>query len=243
MTTDAQRQAEAVSDQIEAIRLSSNTEGMQVGENLQSSNEDISGEITDIRYRNNISIWNRESGVHSYALPYMAADLAKQRIKTGPYAGQSAFVFRKSDIPAEVMNRPQSPKMPCYLHAEHPTSSRWLSMGFASCTTKNIPSQAALESHMWHSHKRAWETIQKDEADKQLNDERALARENLAALQALVQQAATTVTPAPSPVETTEQEDYHLVCDICNEDFSGKSRAGASASLRAHEKREHSTTE
>lgn len=150
MTTDAQRQAEAVSDQIEAIRLSSNTEGMQVGENLQGSNEDIGGEITDIRYRNSISIWSRETGVHSYALPYMAGDLAKQRLKTGPYAGQSAVVFRKSDIPAEVMNRPQSPRIPCYLHAEHPTSSRWFSMGFASCAKKTIPSQAALESHMWH---------------------------------------------------------------------------------------------
>ena len=215
MTTDAQRQAEAVSDQVEAIRLASNVdEGMSVGENLQSSNQEISGEVTDIRYRNQISIWNKETGLHSFALPYMASDLANQRIQTGPYAGESAWAFRKSDIPAEVRNRASQPKMMCYLHVEHPGSARYLGMGFASCTADGIPSQAALEAL------------------------RALARQ------------AVGVSPSPSPSPVAEpqvveaaEESYYLTCSTCNQDFSGKSRAGASASLRAHEKREHATIE
>ena len=252
MTTDAQRQAEAISDQVEAIRLASNVDdGMAVGENLQSSNQEISGEVTDIRYRNTISIWNKETGLHSFALPYMASDLANQRIKTGPYAGESVWAFRKSDIPAEVRNRPSQPKMMCYLHVEHPDSARYLGMGFASCTADGIPSQAALESHMAHSHKRAWESIRKDEADKLRDEERALNRENLEALRALARQAvgvSPSPSPAPSPVAEPQvveaaEESYYLTCSTCNQDFSGKSRAGASASLRAHEKREHPAQE
>lgn len=249
MTTDAQKYAEAVSDQVEAMSLSSNVEsGIKIGESLNSSNSEISGEITDIRYRNQISIWNRATGVHSYALPYMAGDLAKQRILEGPYAGQSAFVFRHSDIPAEILNRPESIKMKCYLHIEHPDSSRYLSMGFASCKANGIPSQAALESHMTHSHKRAWETIQRDAIDKERAEEREINRENLEALRALARQAVSqqVVTPAPvseTVVDTTEQGDYHVTCSTCNQDFSGKTMPGAIVSLRAHEKREHPITE
>ena len=264
MTTNAQQTAEAIADQVEATTLTSNVSpGMQVGESLPSTNIEITGEVTDIRHKNLVSMWNRETGTHSYALPYMVPDLAKQRLKTGPYSGQSAFVFRYDDIPLSIRERPVGVKMPCFLNPSHPLSAKWYAMGYTSCEKVNIPSQAALESHMSHTHKKAWATIQKDDFDRLRDEDREFARANTIALQALVEKLSqgqtVPITEATSSVgqeailrtvETIEEvpvlpEDapYSVSCPTCSEGFTGKSMAGALASLRAHERREHETTE
>lgn len=267
MTTNIQQQAEAISDQIEATALTSNVSpGMQVGESLSSNGSEISGEVTDIRYKNLVSMWARETGIHSYALPYMVADLAKQRIKpidgiTGPLTGQSVFVFRYEDVPLSIRERPEGTKLPCYLNSNHPLAAKWHAMGFVACIKVNIPSQAALESHMAHSHKRAWATIQKDEEDRVRDEDREFSRANTLALQALVERLASgqQLTPAETvgsvgqeairqvvsdvPDEPIPTVPYVVTCETCELEVTGKSMAGALASLRAHEKREHPTTE
>ena len=261
MTTNIQQQAEAISDQVEATTLTSNVSpGMQVGESLSSNDSEISGEVTDIRYRNLVSMWARETGIHSYALPYMVGDLAKQRIKTGPLTGQSVFVFRYEDVPLSIRERPEGTKLPCYLNSNHPLAAKWHAMGFVACIKQNIPSQAALESHMAHSHKRAWATIQKDEEDRVRDEDREFSRANTLALQALVERLTSgqQLTPAETvgsvgqeairqvvseaSDEPTPAASYAASCETCGLEVTGKSKAGALASLRAHEKREHPTT-
>lgn len=256
MTSQSQQQAIAVAEQTEAVRLASNVEAaMHVGETLTGSNDDITGEVADIRYRKHVSIWNRETGTHSYALPYMVSDLAKQRIKAGPLTSQSAFVFRKEDLSDAIRNKPMIQKIPCYLNEAHPDSARYHGMGFAHCISPGAPSQAALESHMAHTHKRAWDTIQKEVVDAKSDAVMANDAANTKALQALVAQlvANQQLTPAQleSPAgqaaveavsaaqEPETETTFTATCQACGEDSQGRSQAGAEASLRGHIGREH----
>jgi hypothetical protein len=253
MTTQAQRYAEAVADQTEAQLLSSNiTPGMKVGEELASPNGEITGEVTDILHKNLVSMWNRETGAHSFALPYMVPDLARQRLKSGTYQGASTFVFRLSDLPAEVRNRPVGVKLPCYLNETHPDAGKYHAMGFARCLAKSIPSQAALESHMAHSHKQAWSTIQKELEDTRRDEDREFSRSNTLALQALVTRLSggQPVLPAEvvSPegqaavVEVAEEaasDAFTETCDKCGVVIGASGLLAAHNKMAAHKRKEH----
>ena len=273
MTTDAQQQAVAVAEQSEAVLMSSNVEadGLRVGENLPDGLDDTDAEVTDIRYKDLVSAWNRETGGHSWALPYMVPAMAKQSVKAGLYKGEQQWAFKKSAVPDAVLNKPVAPKLPCYLNETHPDSAYYYSFGFRNCRAKGIPTRSALEMHMAKSHKRAWEMIQKDRDESRRDRTEANAQANTEALQALVAQLVNSQSPveAPEPVvevatagqaamqappptdearaafeaSDTEDKQYSATCPTCQEEISGRSQAGAFAALRGHEHREHPTTE
>ncbi len=272
MTTDAQQHAVAVAEQSEAVRMSSNVEadGLRVGENLPDGLDGTDSEVTDIRYKDLVSMWNRETGTHSYALPYMVPDLAKQRVKAGPYKGSQQFAFQKSALPYAVLNQEVAPKLPCYLNETHPSSAYYYSLGFRSCIAKGLSSRTAVDTHMAKSHKRAWAIIQRDQEDARRDRTEANAQANTEALQALVAQLVNNNAPvaAPEPVTVatmgqaamqappptdearaafeasdTEDKPFTVECTQCNFIARGKTEPGALTSLTVHEKREHPTTE
>lgn len=209
-------------------------------------------------------MWNRETGAHSYALPYMVPALAKQRVKAGLYKGQQQFAFQKSALPDAVLNKPVATKLACYLNETHPKSEYYYSFGFRNCIAKSIPTRVALEHHMAKSHPRAWAMIQKDEEESRRDRSEAREQANLETMQALVAQLVANNAPvaAPEPVaeapaavvepvaadpdeEVVDAADaqFFATCPTCKEDIPGRSQAGAVASLRAHERREHPPTE
>ena len=116
---------------------------------------------------------------------------------------------------------------------------------------------AVLESHMAKSHKPAWATIQKERDDALVEEDRAFQRKQTEALQALVerlalgqvipdeeiQQAAEATLRNQAAEESQDDTMQTVTCDKCDFTAEGKTMAGALASLRAHEKREHPTTE
>lgn len=194
----------AVADQAEAVRLASNVDSkdaLYVGEQLTGTNTEISAEVTDIRFKNTVSVWNRETGTHSYATPNLIPDMTRQRIPRGKYAGQAQWAMRREDIPAEVLNRPVPPKMPCYLNETHPDAERYYGMGYAACEAKNIPSIAALKLHMAKSHKNAWKTILEENADADRKEDRDAARATKEAMETLV---ATLIANQPVPAAVLE---------------------------------------
>ena len=275
MTSPIQERAQAVAAQEDAIRaIKSNVSSINVGEQLNSDNPDISGEVTNIRYKDLVSMWHRETGIQSYALPYMVPEFAKQRLP----GGLSTFVFREEDLADSVRYKPEIEGHLCYLNPKHPDSARYHAMGYPKCISKPRPSMAVLESHMAKSHKPAWATIQKERDDALVEEDRTFQRKQTEALQALVerlargqvipdeeiQQAAAaalstgTLEPVIDMTEVAEDDmteaaedipddsqdsSYSVTCEKCDFSTEGRRMAGAVASLRAHQKREHPTTE
>lgn len=199
MTTDAQTQAQAIADQMDAQRLISNVNASaRVGERIVSpENPEITGEVIAVAHPGTVNIWNRETGAHSYALPYMVGDLAKQLVKAGPYRGKSQWVFRFNDLADDLQHPQQIERFVCYLNEGHQDAQRYAAMGFGHCPRTGMPSVAALEKHMSSSHKRAWATIQKEVEDKRRDEDRDFARANTIALQSLVERLAGGATAAP----------------------------------------------
>ena len=275
MTTQIQETAQAISEQHEAVLLSSNVEanGLRVGEALPEGLEGTEAEVTNVLYKDMVSMWNRETGAHSYALPYMVPDLAKQRVKSGKYKGSQQFAFRNSDVPAEILNLPKGLKLPCFLNDSHPDHAKYRGQGFAACAADGLSSEIARKTHMKKSHPRAWATIQEDTEQARRDEDRSIALANTAALQAMVAQLVQSQAPVAAPVpvveaveptigqaamqapeptdaeraafEESQAEDkpYSAICATCQEEIFGRSQAGAFAALRGHENREHPSTQ
>jgi hypothetical protein len=196
----------------------------------------------------------------------MVPEFAKQRLP----GGLSTFVFRESDLADSVRYKPEIEGHLCYLNPKHPDSARYHAMGYPKCISQPRPSVAVLEAHMAKSHKPAWATIEKERSDALVEEDRTFQREQTEALRALVERLALgqvipdeeiqEATAAVLPTETLEpvidmtevaedmpddpqDSSYSVTCEKCDFSTEGRSMAGALASLRAHEKREHPAQE
>jgi hypothetical protein len=85
---------------------------------------------------------------------------------------------------------PKAGKHKCPLHAELPERGLYDGMGLPVCRKANLVNEHQVELHMKHRHPTAYAAIKdlKDRAEKA--EDRALQRETLAAMTALVAQAA-----------------------------------------------------
>ena len=116
--------------------------------------------------------------------------LGFQMMKTHP-DGTRAFTLKKPDI------TPARGSLLCMLHPDAPNRKEYDRWGFKVCPKANLMTEADVEQHMKARHKREWATIEKERVRGEKEADRALQRETLKAMTAMVKASTPPVEKKP----------------------------------------------
>src|SRR3990167_4851582 len=113
-------------------------------------------------------------------------------------------------------------------------------MGLKPCNEgrgkRHIPNVAALQSHVEHSHKKAYVAIEQIRADRMRGEDRELQLRAITAQERVAQALLTRLdVVTPSPRRTSAAETSIMAeCDYCHEQFTARTRAAVKAKKTLH---------
>lgn len=135
---------------------------------------------TTERGREKVTIYHVQSGQPSQCLYYqLSAKLRMEDVR-----GKSVWTLRQSEAAS-----PKHGKILCSLHPDHENREYYDSIGLEGieCTKANLPTSWQLRRHMELKHKAQWEAIREEEDRLRRDEDRDLAKRNLAAMERLAQ--------------------------------------------------------
>lgn len=135
-----------------------------------------------------------------------------------------------------------TPKLPCWLHGDHPDRPLYAKMGLKTCT-KVLSSVQHVRVHMMKRHKSEWDAIEADSKNTIEIEERQLRRLTILKLtDNTTATASATVTVAQvnetvaEPIRV-EQLPVSKACVTCGEVLTGKTMGGWNMKKFHHDKK------
>lgn len=197
--------------------------------------------VNSLQYKGYVEVWDTQTGDKSRQPWWLLWQTMRKRREDG------SLVFTRTD-----------PKIPpdygqdlfCPLNPAAPPDQRFTGRGFRHCRKKHIPHWDALQSHIQHSHKRAWAAMERARAEREREEDRALQRKVIETQQqlmaALTQNAMPAPAPEPTPAAATAEPVKIRVdrtntrpCPVCGEEFTGAAPIAVSNLINRHMKAAH----
>jgi hypothetical protein len=205
--------------------------GLQPGEMLAGQDAEVQGQVTDVRYKDLIPMWNTKTGIVSYTHPYMMDAQLKKRHPDGT----AAFTFADPGL-----YKPPEGGHYCYLHPEAEGSDKLFAMGYEPCFKEHIPSQRALEMHM-RKHSQAWEAVQVEATRERDEETRLFQRSQVEVMRQLLNGGSIDVSKVESAERDTKEEAplFTSQCEQCVYVAESSSYLGAHNKLAGHMKKNH----
>lgn len=202
---------------------------LQGGEILSSGDGEVSGlmRISDLEFKGYVPVWDTKPDGSGESL--QPRYLLWQTMRKRHEDGSQAFTLRNPHYPPNY-----GEDLTCPFSKDAPEDQRIDGIGYKSCNNgrgkHHIPNQAALESHLMHSHKRGYAAILRRRAERERQEDRELQLEQLRTqtmlIQAMAPQAAATVAAGNQVVRE---------CGACGEVVSGSKGIVFNKLWKAHE--------
>ena len=201
--------------------------------------------VSDLAFKGYVEVWDTRTGVLSLQPRWLLWQTMTKKREDG----SQVFTLVNPQIPPSYGD-----DLMCPLHPESALYARLKGMGFATCPKRHIPNQAALNSHIEHSHKRTWAFMEQDRQDRIREEDRQLQRDMLeamtkAAVRGVTRPEYTSETPVilghedysgPVVVDTitvpSRRELFDAACPACTKVFHGKTRKQAGQRLSLHQR-------
>lgn len=201
--------------------------------NAPSDENPLPMRVTDLNFRGYRKVWDTKTGDMSLQ-PYW---LLWQAARKHHPDGTQMFTTADPHIPQD-----HGEDLFCPLNPNAPEEERFTGMGFKPCRKQHIPHMAAQQSHLEHSHKRAFIAIQQKferiqrEEDRELQLRAITAQERVAeAMLSQVGGGAPTRRTSISGTDTAVAGE----CDTCHEQITAKNKLGLNSKMRAHMRNAH----
>lgn len=118
-----------------------------------------------------IYVWHTQTGERSTINRNMLALQLSKKIKLADNKVVRAF---STSPPAGVT--PVRGTLRCRLHPQDPHRKEYDRVGFPTCSKENLKTLSDVDQHMRARHKREWESIEKDRAERERQEDRAFQR-------------------------------------------------------------------
>ena len=181
--------------------------------------------VTDLNFKGYRKVWDTKTGEMSLQPRWLLWQTARKRHPDRT----RMFTTVDPHIPQDY-----GEDLYCPLNPEAPKEERFGGMGFKPCRKRHIPHLAAQQSHLEHSHKRAFIAIQQKFAQAQREEDRELQLRAITAQEKVAAAMLESVGNQVSAQRTAVGE-----CDICHEQLSAKSKLGLNSKMRSHMKSTH----
>lgn len=195
--------------------------------NIPSEENPLPMRVTDLNFRGYRKVWDTKTGDMSLQPYWLLWQAARKHHPDG------TPMFTTAD-PKIVQDHGED--LYCPLNPNAPAEERFSGMGFKPCRKMHIPHMAAQQSHLEHSHKRAFIAIQRKFTQAQREEDREL---QLRAITAQEKVAAAMLESIGNRAVPQRIVDVVGECDICHEQLSAKRKLGLNSKMRSHMKRTH----
>lgn len=210
------------------------------GEIVNRPSEDLAAPIrvNSLEFKGYVQVWDTRTGDRSLQPRWLLWQTMTKKREDG------SLVFTLTD--------PQiAPKygadLKCPLHPSSPEYARLMNMGFKECQKGHIPNQAALASHLSHSHKSTFAYLEQSKAEQIRAEDRQLQRDMLEAMtKAAVRGVAASVAEPLNLQEgdrdlaavtvPSRRNLFDAACPDCSKTFQGKSKKQAQQRVGLHQR-------
>lgn len=244
MTTMTQQAADKAWDDLIAEQ-SESAPGtyLQEGEVLSrggSEDEPAPMRVSSLRYKGYVEVWDTETGAKSLQ-PWW---LLWQTMRKMRENGKNVFTRTDPQIPPDY-----GEDWFCPLNPRAPEDQRFAGRGFRPCRKRHIPHWDGLQSHIQHSHSRAWAAMERAAATREREEGFRLQREVIASQNAMLTAITGRVTADPVRDEPAAKREKPKAakgvprgerCLQCYVVIKGRTAAERKASMLLHIRNVHS---
>lgn len=204
---------------------------LHMGEEIAMPTEElpVGLRVTDLNFKGYRRVWDTKTGQESLQPRWLLWQTARKRHPDKT----PMFTTVDPHIPQDY-----GEDLYCPLNPGAPVDERFGGMGFKPCRKKHIPHMAAQQSHLEHSHKRAFLAIQRKFADVERQEDRELQLRGIRAQEKVAEAMLANVSGSTS-TRRTGTDTVTGECDTCHEQLSAKSKLGLNSKMRAHDRNAH----
>lgn len=187
-------------DNADVVPLTDRGQFMRGGEIISDGSGEISSlmRVSDLRYKGYRPVWDTKTGQESLQPRWL---LWQTMSKKHP-DGTQAFTLVNPHIPPDY-----GEDLTCPFSPDAPLDQRVSGMGFKACNNgrgkRHIPNHAALESHLQHTHPRAYAALERVKVERQREEDRAMQLEAIETqnklLKAMIERQSASTEPAETP--------------------------------------------